>query len=448
MINKQSIFLSFIFSLSFHSPIFSQYSLALNLVPEKWQGNLLNPANFPTEKNLVLSLPHVQGGIQWSPFSLYKSSSKDSLNRIDLDLNSAIQSMDTINRINLGTQINTFSIGFKAGENHWIALGHRFVGRAMIQFPKSLALLAYEGNKPFIGENVMLSSRLDALAYQELYLQMGFRLKMDPAISWGFKIKVLDGLTGIKTIAGEASIYTHPEDYSLTGKINYLVNTAPINTRQPFANLGAAIDIGFQYQSEKGSFSGAIVDIGTVFWKNARQISLNKSITFEGLPLLDAGQSIDANFDKWVDSIETQLTPLSEKNSYASHLPVKLFLHGRYSITRSSHLNGYLFLEKYTKILHATAGVGYLLTLNPVLDVGCNLQYRLNGQVQLSNHIGINIGNIECFASLENWNSLLSVAKKTQGINGQFGLNYVIKSGKSSDQHPRSKMNEKKFFRK
>ena len=175
MIKKQSILLSFIFSLSFHSPIFSQYSLALNLVPEKWQGNLLNPANFPTEKNLVLSLPHVQGGIQWSPFSLYKSSSKDSLNRIDLDLNSAIQSMDTINRINLGTQINTFSIGFKAGENHWIALGHRFVGRAMIQFPKSLALLAYEGNKPFIGENVMLSSRLDALAYQELFLQMVYQ---------------------------------------------------------------------------------------------------------------------------------------------------------------------------------------------------------------------------------------------------------------------------------
>jgi hypothetical protein len=277
---------------------------------------------------------------------------------------------------------------------------------------------------------------------------MGFRLKTDPAISWGFKIKVLDGLTGIKTIAGEASIYTHPEDYSLTGKINYLVNTAPINTRQPFANLGAAIDIGFQYQSEKGSFSGAIVDIGTVFWKNARQISLNKSITFEGLPLLDAGQSIDANFDKWVDSIKTQLTPLREKKSFTNHLPTKLFLNGRYSLSKSSHLSGYLFLEKYTKILHATAGVGYLLTLNPVLDVGCNLQYRLNGQVQLSNHIGINIGNIECFASLENWNSLLSVAKKTQGINGQFGLNYVIKSGKSSDQHPRSKMNEKKFFRK
>ena len=83
-----------------------------------------------------------------------------------------------------------------------------------------------------------------------------------------------------------------------------------------------------------------------------------------------------------------------------------------------------------------------------MLDVGCNLQDRLNGQVQLSNHIGINIGNIACFASLENWNSLLSAAKKTQGINGQFGLNYVIKSSKSSDQHPRSKMNEKKFFRK
>ena len=75
---------------------------------------------------------------------------------------------------------------------------------------------------------------------------MGFRLKTDPAFSWGFKIKVLDGLTDVKTLTDEASIYTHPEDYSLTGKINYLVNTAPINTRQPFANLGAAIDIGFQ----------------------------------------------------------------------------------------------------------------------------------------------------------------------------------------------------------
>jgi len=448
MIKKQSILLSFIFSLSFYAPVFSQYSLALDLVPEKWQGNLLNPANFPKDKKLVLSLPHLHGGIQWSPFSLYKSSSKDSLNRIEIDLNSAIQSMDTINRINLGTQINTFSIGFKAGENHWIALGHRFVGRAMIQFPKSLALLAYEGNKPFIGENVILSSRLDALAYQELFLQMGFRWKTNPAISWGFKIKVLDGLTGVKTIAGEASIYTHPKDYSLTGKINYLVNTASINTRQPFTNLGTALDIGFQYQTEKSSFSGAIIDVGTILWKNAEQISLNKSITFEGLPLLDAGQSIDANFDKWVDSIKTQLTPLRAKKSYTSHLPTKLFLNGRYSLSKSSHLNGYLFFEKYNKILHSTAGVGYLVTLNPLFDMGFNVQYHLNGRIQLSNHIGINIGNIACFASMENWNSLLSVAKKTQGISGQFGLNYVIKSNKSSGQHLRSKMNEKKFFRK
>jgi hypothetical protein len=448
MIIKQSILLSFIFSFPFYSPVFSQYSLALDLVPEKWQGNLLNPANFPKNKKLVLSFPHLQGGIQWSPFSLYKSSSKDSLNRIEIDLNSAIQSMDTINRVNLGTQINTFSIGFSAGENHWIALGHRFVGRAMIQFPKSLALLAYQGNKPFIGENVMLSSRLDALAYQELFLQMGFRWKTDPAISWGFKIKVLEGLTGVKTNIGEASIYTHPEDYFLTGKINYLVNTASINTSQPFANLGAAIDIGFQYQTEKSSFSGSIIDVGTILWKNAEQISLNKSITFEGLPLLDGGQSIDANFDKWVDSIKTQLTPLREKKSFTSHLPTKLFLDGRYSLSKSSHLNGYLFFEKYNKILHSTAGVGYLVTLNPWFDMGCNVQYHVNGRIQLSNHIGINIGNIACFASLENWNSLLSMAKKTQGINGQFGLNYVIKSNKSSGQHPRSKMNEKKFFRK
>ena len=111
MIKKSGILLSFIFSLPFCAPIFSQHSLALNLVPEKWQGNLLNPANFPKENNLVLSLPHLQGGIQWSPFSLYKSLSKDSLHRIDIDLNRAIQSMDTINRVNLGTQINTFSIG-------------------------------------------------------------------------------------------------------------------------------------------------------------------------------------------------------------------------------------------------------------------------------------------------------------------------------------------------
>lgn len=448
MIKKPGIFLSFIFFLSFYSPVFSQYSLALNLVPEKWQGNLLNPANFPKEKKLVLSLPQLQGGIQWSPFSLYKSSSKDSLNRIDVDLNRAIQSMDTINRVNIGTKLNTFSIGFKAGENLWIALGHGFVGRAMVQFPKSLALLAHGGNTPFIGENVILSSRLDALAYQELFLQMGFRLKTDPAFTWGFKIKVLDGLTGIKTIAAEASIFTHPEDYDLTGKINYLVHAAPINPRQPFTNLGAAIDIGFQYQTEKGLFSGAIADIGTIFWKNARQISLNKSVTFEGLPLLDAGQSIDANFDKWVDSVKTQLTPLSEKNAYASHLPAKLFLHGRYSISGSSHINGYLFLEKYTKILNATVGVGYLLTLNPVLDMGFNVQYHVNGQIQLSNHIGLNIGNIECFASMENWNSLLGVAKKTLGVNGQFGINYVVKSSKPSGKHPRSKMNEKKFFRK
>jgi hypothetical protein len=122
-------------------------------------------------------------------------------------------------------------------------------------------------------------------------------------------------------------------------------------------------------------------------------------------------------------------------------LNVNLFnIHGKMPV--------HTFFEKYNKRLHSTAGVGYLVTLNPLFDMGFNVQYHLNGRIQLSNHIGINIGNIACFASMENWNSLLSVAKKTQGISGQFGLNYVIKSNKSSDQPLRSKMNEKKFFRK
>jgi len=447
MIKHVSLFFTLLFSGLFTHPGYSQYSFGMDLIPAYGQGNVLNPANYPKNHRLVISLPHIQAGIQMTPFSIFKSNQKDS-SGIRLHPERILSSMDTLNNIDFASQIHTLSLGFQLRENNWIGIGHRLISRASIQFPETLARLVYYGNKPFIGKKIDLNTRFEGIAYQEFYAQLGFQWKSVPSLNLGIKFKILDGLTGMNTARNEASLYSNPVNYNLSGKINYLVNATPITSGKLFSNLGAAIDVGVEYQHERVSFSGAIIDLGMIKWNESRQLSFDKNISFEGLPLLEAGQSIDANFNLWIDSLKKEWMPAWEKRPSIRFLPVKIFLHSRYSISNNSHLSAFLFVETFNEVITANAGIGFLQQISTFLDIGLNIGFNSQLQYQIGNQIGIKTGNLHFFASLDNWISLLSISDKFRGISGQLGLAYAIPSNIFQKGNIKSNMNEKKFFRK
>lgn len=447
MIKHVSLFFTLLFSGLFTQPGYSQYSFAMDLIPAYGQGNVLNPANYPKKHRMVISLPHVQAGIQMTPFSIFKSNQKDS-SVIRLHPERIISSMDSLNNMDFASQIHTFSLGFQLQENNWIGIGHRLISRASIQFPEILARLVFYGNKPFIGKKIDLNTRFEGIAYQEFYAQLGFQWKSVPSLSLGIKFKILDGFTGINTAKNEASLYTNPVNYNLSGKINYLVNATPITLGKPFSNLGAAIDVGVEYQHDRVSFSGAIIDLGMIKWNESRQLSLDKNISFEGLPLLKAGESIDANFNLWIDSLKKEWMPDWKKRTSIRFLPFKIFLNSRYSISNSSHLSAFLFVETFNEVIAANAGIGYLQQISTFLDIGLNIRFNSLLQYQFGNQIGIKMGNLHFFASLDDWISLLSISDEFWGISGQLGLTYAIPSNIFQKGNIKSNMNEKKFFRK
>lgn len=445
MLKKIGIFFQIIILSNLTNLLYGQYSFAMETVPNHWHGGLLNPSSFPTNKSFVFSLPSLQAGMQFSPFSIFKSSSNTS---IDIHLDQTIQSMDSLNKIDFGVQLNPISFGFKLGENKWIGAGYRLVSRAMLQFSKSAALLAYNGNEPFIGQNLTLNTGFDALAYQEFFLQIGFNSANNENIYWGLKLKVLGGLTYIQTLTKEASLYTHPEDYNLSAKINYVINSSSLDIEKPFSNMGAAIDLGIRFQSENVTLSAAIIDLGMIQWPKSEQISINNTFEFNGLPLLKTGKTIDANFNQWVDSVKKEVVFTQQNLPFKSFLPIKFLINGRYSLSNSSHLMGYLFLENYANKMMFRGGLGYLFQLSSILDLGVSLNFNDHLQLQVGNQLGIRLKRIELFGSLENWGSLLSKSKKTQGISGQVGINYFILSGENSKRVGKGIMNEKKFFKK
>lgn len=138
MIKQVSLFFTLLFSGLFTLTGYSQYSFTMDLIPACGQGNVLNPANYPKKHRMVISLPQIQAGIQMTPFSIFKSNQKDS-SGIRLHPERIMSSMDSINYIDIASQIHTFSLGFQLRENNWIGLGHRLISRASIKFPETLA---------------------------------------------------------------------------------------------------------------------------------------------------------------------------------------------------------------------------------------------------------------------------------------------------------------------
>jgi hypothetical protein len=356
--------------------------------------------------------------------------------------------MDSLNRIDVVSQIQTISLGFKWHETNWIALGHSLKSRASIQFPALLAQLIYYGNKPFIGQNIDLDTRFEGIFYQEYYVQLGFQGKSIPTWNWGIKFKILDGITGLSTGQNEASLFTNPVNYSLSGRLNYRVNVSSITSRRPFSNIGAAIDIGIQYQNEKVSFAGAIADLGMIKWNESRQLSIDKNISFNGLALLNAGQSIDADFNIWIDTLKKEWEPEWKNRTFTGFLPLKLFLNSSYAIAKKSHFSAFIFFEHFSGIITAKAGFGFHQQIASFMDIGINVRFNALQQYQLGNQVGLKVGKLRIFASLDNWISLMHLSDTFRGIGGMMGLNYVMNANNYTKGNTRSRMNEKKFFRK
>ena len=197
----------------------------------------------------------------------------------------------------------------------------------------------WKGNGAFLDEQVDLNFGVNFSHYREY--GFGIAHQVNDKFSIGGKLKYLNGFSNVWTEKANASLTTESSFFAITAKADMLIHTSGFDssgtnnfsTSQYLKNRnpGAGIDFGGSYKyNDKLSFSGSIIDLGFIRWKDHvtnYKSTGSGSFTYQGI---DAGQlikndtvTIDDLLSDLVDSISKAIKIDSTYDSYSTWLNSK-----------------------------------------------------------------------------------------------------------------------------
>ena len=230
-----------------------------------------------------------------------------------------------------------------------------------VTYPRDFFTLAFVGNgltpaeaaaDPFIGNSDygLLGERanldgfgVDMTVWSEIGVQYARKLMEDDKLSIGFRPKLLLGAANIHTRESEIGLTTDATDYTLTGDLNFVMNTSNVDTATVtdpatysdpgiyFKNMGFGMDLGATYDiTEKFQVSASATDIGFINWKsNTRNYYLVGADTFAGVEgledeLLGGGSDTTGIQEGIVESLTDGFSDSTDTDKYRTWLNCSL----------------------------------------------------------------------------------------------------------------------------
>lgn len=378
-----------------------------------------NPA-YRFDGNIQLSLGNYRGAYYSDGITLDKLIVADNgVNNVKVK--DILEDLNQENYLKGNSELNIVAVGM-AWQNFQFSAGYDIVVDGMMTYTKDLAKLIANGNAPYIGESLDLSTGINWQAYQAPYLGLNYG---NEKWSIGARLQWLNGVNNLYTEKKDLSIYTNDEIYQLevnsdlevysAGVLDYNGVDSVSITNDIFDNLGLgkntglAIDLGLVYQAnEAWSFSAALTDIGKIKWsENTKKYYSNEINSFEGVNILDI---IDDDQEVILkDSLESLLSLNEKEEKYETKLNSKLQLAAKFapndrweaiaSYTRSNnHVRNFdqlsaLFSYKLLPILKLTSGATYVSENSVGIPLAAQLDTKLlKAIVATENILSPNIG--------------------------------------------------------
>ena len=297
---------------------YAQQEIGTYFLDRLHHASALNPS-FDADNPFVVALPSAYGMSHQRGLSLR--------NLINGKVTGLIGSRN--NQILFGGELSIFKISFKK-KNIRYNFGHNYKGYSDLQFSNPLVSIILNGNSSFIGGTAIASPQWHFSSYSETVFGMSFVNDF----SFGFNIKLLNGLQNISTARSEFSLGVNDDIYQLDLESSFLLNSSfPID----FSNLsninlfdfqilpgnyGAALDLGMNYRIGKFSLSASVIDIGFLNWKEqVHNYNADGNFVYDGAEFSDI-LSGDFNF---LDTIGGILEFVSTENSYRKFVPSKYY---------------------------------------------------------------------------------------------------------------------------
>ncbi|MFH0841346.1 MAG: DUF5723 family protein [Bacteroidota bacterium] len=340
------------------------------------QRHMLNPALRPTN-SVYIGLPVLSGinlniNNNFFNFSDLLLQSGDSLITVlhpDFPIEDFIAKIKDVNAIEPQVLVQLFGLGFNAGKDLYIFLDINERVEANIALPGDLLRLALQGNEPFIGSKVDLSSlRTNVMVYHEAGI--GFSKNITNNLRIGVKGKLLMGMAAVSTDVRSFGItvnddYSHIFDADMTVNLsapisvdldtdgyidNFVFDDTRFDDRAEIIkyalsteNLGVGLDAGAEYTfGDRFRVSAAITDLGMIRWKrDVTNLNTESSFNFTGIDLMDMyNREIDPDSlaAELLDSLMNSFSATSDETPFTTYLPFNLTAGASFNLTKNFSL--------------------------------------------------------------------------------------------------------------
>ena len=253
----------------------------------------------------------------------------------------------------INEQLEVLSLGWKMSDRIYFSTGIYQELDVFAYFPKDPAVLAFEGNADYIGQDFRFSDVNFAGEVLTVY-HAGVNYKVDNKLTVGGRFKLYSGIFNAESTnndgvfrtvetPGGPNFYRHE-----VSELNVKVNTsgysslkdeegmtvdkavAELLSRSFFGqNVGLGVDLGFNYRvTEQFSVNGSIQDLGLMFHqKDVENYNYFGSFQTEGLeplfPELDDNEATIPYWDVFEEKIDQNLQDETTNNAYTTWRPLK-----------------------------------------------------------------------------------------------------------------------------
>ncbi len=253
----------------------------------------------------------------------------------------------------INQQLEVLSLGWKIGNRGYFSTGIYQELDVFAYFPKDPAILAFEGNANYIGQDFQFSDANFTGEVLTVY-HAGLNYKVDAKLTVGGRFKLYSGVFNVESTGNEGVFRTvetpgGPNFYRHeVSELNVRVNTSgyaslkdeenmtvdravsELLSRSFFGqNVGLGVDLGFNYRvTDQFSVNGSIQDLGLMFHQeDVENYHYFGSFQTNGLeplfPELDGNEPTIPYWEIFEERLDRSLQDETTNNGYTTWRPLK-----------------------------------------------------------------------------------------------------------------------------
>lgn len=450
--------------------VYAQQDLTLYNMRYLQQASFTNPAFFP-ECKVNVGIPMLSGGqfrVGNSGF-VYKDfvelGSGDSLRLTPVN---ALRSMKELNYFEQELRTDIIHFGFRLKQKNYISLNISVREQLRVTYPKDFFTLAFVGNgltpaqaqaDPAIGNSDygLLGERanldgfgVDMTVWSEIGIQYARKLLEDDKLTIGFRPKLLLGAANIYTRESEIGLTTDPKDYTLTGDLNFVMNTSNVDTATVtdpatysdpgiyFKNMGFGLDLGATYDiTKKFQVSASATDIGFINWKSIlATYSLVGADTFSGVQgledqLIGSGGSDSTIAEGLIAGLTDGFSDSKDTIDYRTWLTARYNLGLNYQFHEKQNLGLLLNAHMVKRKLRAAMTLSYNFKLRKWIGFSANYSIYNRSFANVGLGLSLNLFPIQGYIIFDNVLAPFMV-QNTRNVHMRAGINLMF--GCSNDR--------------